>query len=140
MAETDNKSQGEQKLILSPVWLSGIFLLSFACIVIVTFSLAGDAGPNSRSQNLKTIATFEGNGNGETGFFTVNDSWEIKWEHQGNLQAIEWIGKNGGGSKYIAMHKKPIREHGRVNNGKGGIYKLNIVGEGPWKIEVNEFH
>lgn len=68
--------------------------------------------------------------------FTVTDGWELRWEHDGELQEICWTNSIGSTECYTAMHRKPIRYHGSVNINHGGTYTLNVAGTGHWVLEV----
>jgi hypothetical protein len=125
------------RLFYSPKWLAMCFVLIFAGIVGLTYYL--QTLQSRTSTNSQLITTFTGTGDGDTDFFTVEDSWEIRWKHQGHLKIIEWLGANDTGDMLIEMHKKPIREQGQIYVGKGGTFQLKIVGEGPWTMQVWQF-
>lgn len=68
--------------------------------------------------------------------FEAPDSWELRWEHQGELQEICWTNAAGESDCFAAMHRKPIRHQGSVNVSRGGTLRIHVKGVGPWKIEA----
>lgn len=111
----------------------------FAFVVAGAFALMPASSPSTKTETL--IATFEGQGSGQTGQFTVSRGWEIQWETdtKETLQAIAWKTDAGQGSMIMQMHRKPLREHGRVNIEAPGTYHLDITATGPWKMHIYEF-
>ncbi|OYW21367.1 MAG: hypothetical protein B7Z55_05855, partial [Planctomycetales bacterium 12-60-4] len=67
---------------------------------------------------------------------TAPDGWELRWEHDGELQEICWTSATGKTECVAAMHRKPIRPQGSVNIGHGGTYTIRVTGTGKWQMEA----
>ncbi len=68
--------------------------------------------------------------------FAVGDSWELRWEHDGELREICWTNETGETECFASLHRKPIRRHGSVNVSHGGRFTLSVRGTATWKLEV----
>jgi len=110
----------------------------FALVVGITV-LAMSLFPADESSAHQQVAHFEGEGDGQTGSFTVDDEWEFRWEHHGDLQAIIWRRSDGEEDRFIEMPGKPIRHQGGVDNTEGGEYSFEVQGTGRWTIDVYQF-
>ncbi len=111
----------------------------FALVVAAAFAIMPPSRPDTSNETV--IASFEGTGSDTTDFFTVEKGWEIQWETPTieTLQSIAWKTAEGKGSMIMQMHRKPLREHGRVNVNTSGTYHLDITANGPWKITIYQF-
>ena len=110
----------------------------FALVVGITV-LAMTLFPANPSSAHQRVAHFEGEGDGKTGSFVVDDEWEFRWEHDGDLKAILWTRSDGQEESFIEMPCKPIRHQGGVDNTEGGEYTFEVKGTGSWKIDVYQF-
>lgn len=104
--------------------------------LIATFVLAGGGWLGGiRPAPSQQVFELSGTGNLATSAeFTLPASWELRWEHHGTLQEIAWLDPAGKATAFVAMHRKPIREHGSINVSAGGPYRFRVTGTGPWKI------
>lgn len=124
--------------VLRPWQFVGICVGGFALIAVFVLGVTA-AFPKPSPTSIAPTYTFTGEGDGETDTFTVSPGWEIRIEHNGKLESVKWINENGENKMLMGMPSKPIRQNASVNNADGGTYRIEVIGKGPWKIDVREF-
>ena len=112
----------------------GLFVLVGSLVLIVSTLF-----PTDQAGTHRLVARFEGDGPTETDPFVVADGWEFRWEHDAHLQQLIWRRSDGEEDMLMEMPGKPIRKHGGVNIPTGGEYRIQVIGTGPWKVEVYQF-
>ena len=132
--ETVQKIDPELKL-----WQFLLFCaVGFAAVVLTTYAFI-NLFEGDEYYNPELVTTFSGNGNARTDFFEVGEAWELRWEHSGRIEKLEWRTESGEGSMLIDMHRKPIREQGGVNWPRAGRYYVDVTAEGDWQLQVYQF-
>lgn len=121
---------------LHPVWILAVVLTTVTLMGVGILMGGGWLGA-IKPPVTQRIFLGEGTDTAECpGEFQVADSWELRWEHDGDLQEICWTNAQGVTECYASLHRKPIRRHGSVNVSHGGTFKLKVTGQGRWKLEV----
>jgi len=130
---------GQKRSQRTALLIAAAPLAAFLGLVAFTIGVGGWLTPVPHDPSHR-VAVFEGTQSlTQSAPFRVGDSWELRWEHTGEIQRICWINQNGDDECLLAMPRKPIRQHGSVNIVKGGTYRVQLDGKGPWKLEVYEF-
>ncbi len=110
----------------------------FAMVAVLT-AVVLNVYPAAHSSDHHLVATFSGEDNGTVGPFTVEDEWEFRWSHTGQMERFVWTRADGAQDELMAMPGKPIRSRGGVNYAAGGEYMLEVRGRGNWTIDIYQF-
>ena len=96
--------------------------------------------------------TFTGTGSGETGRFTVEDGWKIRWETESSSFKLSahgsarrpYVGPANERDEVLrwfeTMHPivlaNTTKATGTAEHPIGGTFYLKIVADGPWRIDL----
>lgn len=119
-----------------PEWFIVACLGSSALVLAIIFWVGGQVKPILPG-NDRNLFHAEGRDTAECeGEIVAPANWELRWEHDGELQQICWTNEYGVTECYSAMPRKPIRHEGSVNIVHGGRFKLRVYGTGNWKMDA----
>jgi hypothetical protein len=132
MTKSAAMTQSQQRLLGVACGSVLVFTMGVALIVWSGGNLSAVPAPVERR-------LFEWSGQDSetsTATFSAPDSWELRWEHSGEIEEIRWTNTAGASQSVYSMHRKPIRHRGSVNVSHGGDYTLQVLGTGPWRLQV----
>ena len=94
-----------------------------------------------KEKTYQTIKTFTGNGKFHTEDFTIiGDKFKVVWSHtgNGNFTMAANNEENAGSTCWIGNVTGNFSKYDVCPDGKGN-YSLNIITEGSWSIEIQDY-
>jgi hypothetical protein len=105
-------------------------------------------GGDKRAPNWVTVQTFKGNGNQKTASFSVGNNWKINWSCDPSsfdgldYNVIASVDSSDGSSidfGTINTMCKSGNTSGTTTEHRGGNVYLDILSEGDWTMQVQEY-